>query len=182
MNGSTNSDLHSQAALYLFGQLPAVEAQAFENGGDQAHRAALIEMTEVVASLALAASPVTPPPELKRRVLERIDHHPHPGLYSKRAQEQGPWKPSRTPGVSYKKLYFDKDSGLVTMLVKMEPGARLDAHVHKRTEQCLILEGELRYSEDKIYRAGDFTWAEAGSMDPALYTVEGNVLLIVSEP
>ncbi len=182
MNGSTNSDLQSQAALYLLGQLPPAEAKAFENGSDRAHREALIEMTEVTASLALAVSPVAPPPEVKLRVLERIESNPHPGLFSKRAQEQGPWKPSGTPGISYKKLYFDKDSGLVTMLVKMEPGARLAAHMHGRTEQCLILEGELRYSDEKIYRAGDFTWAEAGSVDPALYTVEGNVLLIVSEP
>lgn len=182
MNGNTDHDPHSQAALYLFGQLPALEAKAFENGADQAHRDSLIEMTGVAASLALTASPVAPPPELKLRVLERIDRNPHPGLFSKRSQEQGPWKPSQTPGISYKKLYFDKDSGLVTMLVKMEPCARLSAHAHGRTEQCLILEGELRYSDDRIYRAGDFTWAEAGSVDPALYTVEGNVLLIVSEP
>ena len=182
MSGSTNSDLHSQAALYLFGQLPPAEAKAFESEADQARRDALIEMTEVAAALALTASPVAPPPELKLRVLERIEGKPYPGLFSKRAQEQGPWKPSRTPGISYKKLYFDKASGLVTMLVKMEPGARLAAHTHGRTEQCLILEGELRYSDEKIYRAGDFTWAEAGSVDPALYTVEGNVLLIVSEP
>ena len=184
MNGSsTDSDLYGQAALYLFGQLPAAEAKAFDDGADQAHRDALVEMTKVAASLALTASPVEPPPDLKLGVMERINRHPHPGLFSKRVQEQGPWKPSRTtPGISYKKLYFDKDSGLVTMLVKMEPGARFDAHTHRRTEQCLILEGELRYSDDKIYRAGDFTWAEAGSIDPALYTVEGNVLLIVSEP
>lgn len=182
MNGSTDSDLYSQAALYLFGQLPPVEAKAFERGADRAHRQALIEMTEVAASVALAAPPVAPPPEIKLRVLKRIESNPHPGLFSKRAQEQGPWKPSGTPGISYKKLYFDKDSGLVTMLVKMEPGARLATHSHGRTEQCLILEGELRYSDEKIYRAGDFTWAEAGSVDPALYTVEGNVLLIVSEP
>ena len=67
----------------------------------------------------------------------------------------------------------------MTTLVKMEPGARLRAHSHTQTEQCLILEGDLRYSEEKIYRAGDFTWAEAASNDPALYTVEGNLLLII---
>jgi hypothetical protein len=175
--------LHTEAALYLLGQLPTDEAAPFENGiADGAHRGALAEMAEVVASIALAAPSAAPPPALRDRLLERLESNPYPGLFSKRSHEQGPWKPSKTPGISYKKLYFDKQSGLITMLVKMEPGARFDAHTHGRTEQCLILEGELRYSDEKIYRAGDFTWAAAGSVDPALYTVEGNILLIVGEP
>jgi anti-sigma factor ChrR (cupin superfamily) len=173
----------TQAALYLFGQLSPEDARPFENGGaDAAHREALAEMTDVVASLAFSAEPTAPPAELKERLMARLQQNPYPGLFSKRVAEQGPWKPSRTPGISYKKLFFDKSTGLVTMLVKMEPGARFEAHMHGKTEQCLILEGELRYSDEKIYRAGDFTWAEAGSIDPALYTVEGNILLIISEP
>ncbi len=79
MSGSTNSDLHSQAALYLFGQLPRAEAKAFESEADQAHREALAEMTELAACLALADGPVAPPPELKIRVLERIERNPYRG-------------------------------------------------------------------------------------------------------
>jgi quercetin dioxygenase-like cupin family protein len=176
----TTQDLQSQAALYLLGQLNPDEIMAFEFY--PAHREALAEMSEVVASIGIAAERVAPPPELKGHVLERLERNPYPGLFSKRVDQQGPWKPSRTPGISYKKLYFDKASGLVTLLVKMAPGARFDVHEHGRTEQCLILEGDLRYSDEKIYRAGDFTWAEAGSVDPAAYTVEGSVLLIISEP
>jgi len=176
----TTQDLQSQAALYLLGQLAAEEVKAFQS--DQSHREALAEMSGVVVAIGIAVEPVAPPPGLKDRLLERLERNPYPGLFSKRVDQQGPWKPSRTPGISYKKLYFDKASGLVTMLVKMEPGARFDVHEHGRTEQCLILEGELRYNDEKIYRAGDYTWAEAGSVDPAAYTVEGNVLLIISEP
>ena len=174
------SDLHGQAALYLMGHLPPEEIKAFEDSPD--HCGALAKMSAVLASVALITPLEAPPASLKDRLLARLETNPYPGLYSKRVHEQGPWKPGRTPGISYKRLYVDKDSGLVTMLVKMEPGAHLDAHSHGRTEQCLILEGELRYSDDKIYRQGDFTWAEAGSIDPALYTVEGNILLIISEP
>jgi ChrR Cupin-like domain len=177
-------DLHGQAALYLLGHLSGGEAREFDNGGASAmHRQALAEMTELMASIgAGAVEPAAPPPALKGKLFERIEKNPYPGLFSKRAHEQGPWRPTKNPGVSFKKLYFDKASGLITMLVKMEPGARLGDHSHRLTEQCLILEGDLRYSEEKIYRAGDFTWAEAGSLDPALYTVDGNLLLIISEP
>ncbi len=178
-----SSQLYDQAALYLLGQLSGDEAREFDNGGaTEAHQRALGEMTELVASIGAAVEPVAPPPALKGRLLERLEKNPYPGLFSKRAHEQGPWRPTQSPGVSFKKLRFDKATGLMTMLVKMEPGARLGDHSHKLTEQCLILEGDLRYSDEKIYRAGDFTWAEAGSVDPALYTVEGNLLLIIGEP
>jgi hypothetical protein len=175
-------ELHGQAALYLLGLLPPEEGEAFGAGAGAAHRQALIAMTDAVASIGMSVEPVTPPSSLKDRLLARLERNPYPGLFSKRVHEQGPWKPSRTPGIFYKKLFFDKATGLVTTLVKMEPGSRWGEHSHGRTEQCLILEGELRYSDEKIYRAGDFTWAEAGSIDPALYTVEGNILLIISEP
>ena len=175
------TDLQGQAALYLLGQLPAEEIKAFEERPD--HDGALAGMSAVLAGLAFTTPLVPPPASLKTRLLARLESNPHAGLFSKRVHEQGPWKPSRSnPGIFYKKLYVDKDSGMVTTLVKMEPGARLAAHTHKRTEQCLVLEGDLRYDDGKIYRTGDFTWAEAGSVDPVVHTVEGNVLLIVSEP
>jgi len=102
-------------------------------------------------------------------------------LFAKRRNDQGPWQPTGSAGVAYKTLYLDQSTGLVTRLVRMEPGARNPSHTHGHTEQCLILEGDLRHGEDNVYRAGDFTWGEAGSVDPELYTLEGNLLLIVTE-
>jgi hypothetical protein len=32
------------------------------------------------------------------------------------------------------------------------------------------------------YSPGDFTWAEAGTIDPALHTRTGNLLLIIGAP
>lgn len=176
--------LNDDAVLYLLEQMTAEESAAFAArlaAGDPDIQRALARATDEVAALALWAEPVKPPPELRAKLLKILDLDPSAGLYSRRAHEQGPWKPSKhSPGVFYKKLYFDPETGMVTTLVKMEPGAHLDAHTHVKTEQCLILEGDLRYSEEKTYRAGDFTWALGGSIDPALYTVEGNLLLIIS--
>lgn len=182
--GGLPYDLHEQAGLYALGLLAAPEATEFAaalNAGHASYRSALAEMTDVIASAVLAdAVPAAPGSALKARVMAGVAKHPYPGLYSKRTHEQGPWRPTGSPGVTFKKLFHDKEAGLVTLLVRMEPGSRYDAHSHGRTEQCLILEGDVRYSDDTIYREGDFTWAEAGSTDPALYTVEGNLLLIIT--
>jgi len=61
----------------------------------------------------------------------------------------------------------------------MEPGAVYPAHRHSRTEQCLILEGDLIH-DDHVYHPGDFTWALAGTIDPSLQTETGALLLIIS--
>ena len=54
-----------------------------------------------------------------------------------------PWQAIRYPGVSVKTLMMDKASGLVTVLLKMEPGARLPDHEHALVEQTYVLEGSL---------------------------------------
>jgi anti-sigma factor ChrR (cupin superfamily) len=64
-------------------------------------------------------------------------------------------------------------------MVRMEPGAVYPAHRHTRTEQCLILEGDVTH-RGHTYHPGDFTWAEAGTIDPSLETVNGNLLLIIT--
>jgi anti-sigma factor ChrR (cupin superfamily) len=46
-----------------------------------------------------------------------------------------PWEPIRFPGVFVKTLMLDKQSGLLTVLLKMEPGAELPDHEHALMEQ-----------------------------------------------
>lgn len=94
---------------------------------------------------------------------------------------EGKSRQTKKVGITYKPLYFDKVSGLLTMLVRMEPGASFPAHRHSRVEQCLVLEGDLIHDEH-VYGPGDFTWAEAGTIDPALHTRAGNLLLIIGAP
>jgi anti-sigma factor ChrR (cupin superfamily) len=139
------------------------------------------------ALLAESLDLVTPPARVKDRLMQSIadpaakGHSAHPaGLGAIRSHERA-WRPTQFPGVSYKKLYFDKQAGLVTNLVKMEPGSVYPAHRHSRTEQCLVLEGDLIH-DDYVYGPGDFTWAVAGSLDPELRTEHGNLLLIIGAP
>ncbi len=46
-----------------------------------------------------------------------------------------PWEKSEFPGVEYKTLLIDKAQGLLTVLLRMAPGAVLPDHEHVRIEQ-----------------------------------------------
>ena len=54
-----------------------------------------------------------------------------------------PWEPIRYPGCHVKTLMVDKKSGLLTVLLKMDPGAELPDHEHVMLEQTFMIEGRL---------------------------------------
>jgi anti-sigma factor ChrR (cupin superfamily) len=87
-----------------------------------------------------------------------------------------PWEKTRHPGVETKALVADPDSGLLTVLTKLAPGARLPDHEHVQVEQTLVLEGTL-YCDEGSCKAGDFVWRPAGSRHQAWAGPEGCVAL-----
>lgn len=72
------------------------------------------------------------------------------------------WTPTGQPGVDWKVLFRDEARGLMTALVRFEPGAALDLHEHADIEQTYMLEGSLEDAEGAC-RAGDFVWRPKGS-------------------
>ncbi len=70
-----------------------------------------------------------------------------------------PWRPTPYPGVQWKKLLFDRDTGRSAVLLQFEPGARYGAHRHPAGEQYFVLEGSL---ED-----GGVTWGPGSFVDHA---------------
>ncbi len=129
--------------------------------------------------LAVSLDPLPLQPEVKDKLMARVaaDAQYRPAVCVRRTQ--GEWVPSGAPGVAIKPLYRDRSTGLSTVLVRMEPGAAYPAHRHIDAEQCLVVEGDLRW-EDVEYSAGDFVVASDGSIHPRLTTTHGNILLIVS--
>lgn len=88
-----------------------------------------------------------------------------------------PWVSSaQHPGVQTKTLLLDRGSGLLTMLLKMAPGARLPDHEHVLIEQTWVLEGSLVCGEG-VCRAGEFVWRPAGSRHQAWSGPEGGLML-----
>ena len=77
-----------------------------------------------------------------------------------------PWEKTRHPGVETKALVADPQSGLLTVLTKMAPGARLPDHEHVRIEQTYVLEGAL-HCDEGVCQPGDFVWRPAGSRHEA---------------
>ena len=87
-----------------------------------------------------------------------------------------PWEKTRHPGVETKALVSEPASGLLTVLTKMAPGARLPDHEHVLIEQTYVLEGEIHCGEG-VCKAGNFVWRPAGSRHEAWAGPEGCIAL-----
>jgi anti-sigma factor ChrR (cupin superfamily) len=90
------------------------------------------------------------------------------------------WRTTRSPGCEVKPLLVDKETGLVTALMKFAPGAVLPDHEHVKIEQTYILEGTLvdkeGAAEGLSVGPGEFVWREAGSRHVA-WTPQGGLML-----
>lgn len=92
-----------------------------------------------------------------------------------------PWESTRYPGIQTKTLLIDKESGLLTALLKMDPGAKLPDHEHVLVEQTFVIEGAL-VDDDGVCTAGNFVWRPAGSRHEAWAPNGGLMLAIFQVP
>jgi anti-sigma factor ChrR (cupin superfamily) len=106
------------------------------------------------------------------------DHANLPALASRFVDVAAlPWEKSqRHPGVETKTLLVDRSSGLLTMLLRMAPGAKLPDHEHVLIEQTYVLEGSLVCGEG-VCGAGEFVWRPAGSRHEAWAGPDGGLML-----
>ena len=87
-----------------------------------------------------------------------------------------PWQKTIYPGVEAKTLLLERDSGLLTVLLRMAPGAKLPDHEHVLIEQTWVLEGSLVCGEGTC-SAGQFVWRPAGSRHEAWAGPEGGLMI-----
>jgi anti-sigma factor ChrR (cupin superfamily) len=96
------------------------------------------------------------------------------------------WRQTRFPGCEVKTLLLDKDTGLVTALMRFAPGAVLPEHEHVKIEQTYILEGYLVDKEGDdaglSVGPGEFVWRPAGSRHVAWCPQGGLALAIFQVP
>ncbi|HEX7811671.1 MAG TPA: cupin domain-containing protein [Burkholderiales bacterium] len=85
------------------------------------------------------------------------------------------WRKTAFSGVEIKVLLEDKETGLMTSLTRMAPGAVLPLHEHAGVEQTYVLEGRLVDGEGEV-KAGEYVWRPAGSRHVAT-APEGALLL-----
>lgn len=89
--------------------------------------------------------------------------------------DQLSWRKTSFPGVEIKMLLEDKETGLMTSITRMAPGAVLPLHEHVGVEQTYVLEGRLVDGEGEV-KAGEYVWRPAGSRHVAT-APEGALLL-----
>lgn len=66
------------------------------------------------------------------------------------------------PGNQMKLLMHDRETGMITILTRLAPGASIPFHVHEAMEQTYILEGSLKDDEGEV-AAGNFVIRPKGS-------------------
>jgi anti-sigma factor ChrR (cupin superfamily) len=133
----------------------------------------------VFARIADSVEPAPPPPELKRRLLARVAAYETLKPLADVRSEEGEWRNIGAPGVEMRSLFRDRRTGRSTMLIRMDPGAKIPSHFHHDDEQCLVLEGDIGWGE-LVYRKGDFIAMGKDTTHPEIQTKEGNLLLLVA--
>ena len=84
---------------------------------------------------------------------------------------------SAVPGMNWHKITYNKDTGLGTYILKMDPETKSLPHEHTNYEEFLMLDGELIDPDNKIFKKGDFVTFEPGSSHSS-YTKSGCLILV----
>jgi len=92
------------------------------------------------------------------------------------AVEELPWRPTPFPGIDQRILFRDEQRGLMTALVRMQPGSKLPLHEHMDIEQTYVLDGSLADDEGNEITAGDFIWRPQGHQHVA-WSPKGALLI-----
>jgi anti-sigma factor ChrR (cupin superfamily) len=83
------------------------------------------------------------------------------------------------PGISVKLLANDEEKQVVSMLVRLEPGASYPAHTHAGIEELHLLEGELWIDDRKLY-PGDYNYGKPGEGDDRVWTETGCMCVLIT--
>ncbi len=143
---------------------------------------------DIIEMLAEAQEPTSIPMNLAARmredVLQKISQEPK--LKNKQAQKgfatllakEGKWIEAM-PGAQFKVLHDEGKglNGLLSYLIKLEPGFEMSGHDHPFDEECLMLEGDLTLGDITLNK-GDFHFATAGVTHGNLSTKNGCMAFI----
>jgi anti-sigma factor ChrR (cupin superfamily) len=125
-----------------------------------------------------ASEPVTPAvaARIKHRLMERIAQTESGHLTVPAAADT--WQPFNK-GVEIKVLH--EDGGVMSYLLRLAPGAAIDAHRHGIDEECVVLEGTVQIGESLVVHAGGFHMAHRDTLHARITTVDGATLFLRGE-
>ena len=132
----------------------------------------------VFAALLSALVPVDPPaPEaLKARILLRVAREAaaERAILTVPASDHG-WT-ELIPKVHAKRVFSDGTAE--SWLVRLEPGARAPAHDHPAVEECVVLQGSVRYVGGSTLNAGDYEVVQSGGHHSELVSDHGALVFL----
>lgn len=95
------------------------------------------------------------------------------------AQWREPQWQEVAPGISCKLLASDSEKHLISMLVRLAPGASYPPHTHAGVEELHLLDGELWIDERKLY-PGDYNRGEPGGSDQRVWSETGCTCVLIT--
>lgn len=133
------------------------------------------ERPGATAAAALPAAQVTVARavEIKQRLLERVADADESHLTI--PADSGQWK-SFAEGVRMKVLR--QRDGVLSYLLKLQPGARLPAHRHPMDEECIVLEGTLLVGSQTEVGPGGYHLAHQGALHATVSTRTGATIFL----
>jgi anti-sigma factor ChrR (cupin superfamily) len=169
--------------LYAVQALPADEATEVEahiaNCADC--RRELKTLHPVVdAFVAWPTDVLRPSASLWDRLKQRVSPGQHEGPRTEAGER---WKEPEweqvAPGISVKLLANDTERHMISMLVRLEPGASYPPHTHAGVEELHLLHGELWIEDRKLY-PGDYNLGQPGAGDTRVYSETGCTCVLVT--
>jgi anti-sigma factor ChrR (cupin superfamily) len=113
---------------------------------------------------------------LARRIAEETGGKPVP---PPARQWREPQWDEVAPGISVKMLAMDEEKHMVSMLVRLAPGASYPAHTHVGVEELHLLDGELWIDERKLF-PGDYNYGEPGAGDQRVWSETGCTCVLMT--
>jgi anti-sigma factor ChrR (cupin superfamily) len=170
-------DIEALALADVAGALDAEEQRDLRrqiNGLPPDVRREIARLYDATLRLAAELPAEQPSPSVRDRVLAAVQA---PAKYTI-ASTDGQWNESGLPGIRVKILAVDRQRGLVTLLLRGDPGARYPSHRHSAPEECYVIRGSVVIG-GRVLQAGDFHHADAESDHGEISTVEGAEVLLV---
>jgi anti-sigma factor ChrR (cupin superfamily) len=135
-------------------------------------------LAPVFEALLLAIPPVGPrgPATLRKRVLDRVEREMAQArlVTTIPASDEG-WM-ELLPKIRGKMIYTDGTAE--SWLFRLEAGAHAPAHDHPATEECLVLEGSIRYLDGSTLHAGDYEVLQEGAHHSELVSDTGALIFL----
>ena len=113
---------------------------------------------------------------MRKRVLARVESAiaADGAITTVKANPEG-WA-ELLPKVHAKRIFTDGQAE--AWLVRLDPGGRAPAHDHPGSEECLVLEGSIRYVGGSQLSAGDFEVVQAGAHHSELVSDAGALVYL----